>query len=108
MIELHKPVPVLYEGKINKIEVPVEQDLIRDAQVWLRERLGDSAMMAHPAKDLSGDQTIAYDPTLLFTTEFLWDAYVDPSTFRGYFLIKGNDDISMLFKLTFGGRTGDH
>lgn len=94
-----------YTGVIHKIEVPICADVVRDASDWLRERLGDSAMMARPTKDLVAEPPVAYDPTYLFCSEYLWDAYVDPASFKAFFQIKGNDSIALLFKLTFGEKT---
>lgn len=93
-----------YTGVIHKIEVPVSAAVAKDASDWLRARLGESAIMARPTKDIVEGQSLPYDPTYLFCSEYLWDAYVDPSEFKAYFQIKGNDDIAVLFKLTFGGR----
>jgi len=93
---------VIYQGKINKIEVPVDQDIVGEASRWLEERIGPSALMARPLKDLMNEDP-SYDPTCLFTSDYLWDAYVDPGSFKAYFQIKGHDDLAMLFKLTFGG-----
>lgn len=94
-----------YTGVIHRIEVPISTEVIKDANEWLRAKLGESAMMARPTKDVLGNRPPAYDPTHLFCSEYLWDAYVDPTSFKAFFQIKGNDDIALLFKLTFGGTT---
>jgi len=94
----------MYRGKINRIEVPIDDNTTKEASQWLEERLGPSTMMAHKTRELM-ESTPPYDPTYLFTTDYLWDAYIDPNSFKAFFQIKGNDETAMLFKLTFGGRS---
>lgn len=95
----------IFDVKIHTVEVPLDGEIIEAAQIWLTKHLGHKAQMARPLKDFQSD-TVGFDPTLIFTTEHKWDAYVDPSSLKSFFLIKDNSEIAMLFKLTFGG-TGE-
>jgi len=93
------------EATIHTIEVPVNAECIDRAGRWLAERLGEPGWKSKPRTNEHGD--VAFDASRIYMEDVLWDAYVNPSSFRAFFLIKENDNLAMLFKLTFGGQNAD-
>lgn len=92
---------------IHTIEVPTDDyDRIEDASAWLAERLGEPSWKSKP--QFSEGAPSPFDPSLLETADYDWDAYVNPADFRAYFRIKGHNDVALLFKLTFGGTNDNH
>lgn len=92
------------KATIHTIEVPVNEELINRAGRWLEERLGDPGWKSKPHINEGGD--MAFDPARIYMEDVWWDAYVNPASFRAFYIIKEHTDIAMLFKLSFGG-TGE-
>lgn len=87
---------------IHEVKVPIDRK--DDAMSWLEAEFGLPALYGKTAREMYNQgKQLAYDPTLLTETNYIWDGCFSIELDCLIFRIKDHDEKVMMFKLIFGG-----